>query len=238
MSLTPLPSQPDGLPWPAQTWPAADPPPGVDRVRLAELLDTTLAEPQPASTARTNELLIVHRGRIVAERYAAGVGPDDVQHSWSMAKSILHAAVGVLVRDGRLDLAEAAAVPQWQNPGDARSAITLDSLLHMNSGLRFCEDYVDERVSDVIKMLFQPGADDTAAFAASFPQDHPPDTVFNYSSGISNIVSAIVSRAVGKGEDCLAFPDYSIRSCRWSWDPPGARQCPTNRRSVKPLSGV
>ena len=93
--LIPLPEQPEGVPWPTFEWPEAPPPDGVDRVALDELLDATFSEPQPATTARTNEMLVVHRGRIVAERYADGNGPGDTQPSWSMAKSILHAAVGV-----------------------------------------------------------------------------------------------------------------------------------------------
>lgn len=203
--LVPLPPQPIGVPWPTERWPEAEPPPGVDAARLRDLLDATFAEPQPATTAETYDLLIVHRGAVVAERYKAGMGPDDVEHSWSMAKSILHAAVGVLVRDGLLDVSAPADVPEWGEPGDPRARITLDTLLHMTSGLRFAEDYEDDRVSDVIKMLFQPGAEDMGAFAASFPLDHEPDTVFNYSSGTSNIISAIVKRVVGGGDAYLSF---------------------------------
>jgi CubicO group peptidase (beta-lactamase class C family) len=203
--LIPLPSQPEGVAWPTQEWPEAEPPRAVDRGALSALLDATFAETQPPTTVQTNDLLIVHRGRIVAERYAEGVAADDVQPSFSMAKSVLHAAVGILVRDGRLDVAAPAAVPEWRETDDPRAAITLDSLLHMTSGLHFCEDYVDAQISDTIKMLFQPGTDDTGAFAASFPLDHPPDTIFNYSSGTSNIVSAIVKRIVGAGDEYLTF---------------------------------
>lgn len=203
--LVSLPEQPEGVPWPTIEWPEAPPPDGVDRAVLDELLDATFREPQPPTTLRTNEMLVVHRGRIVAERYADGIGPEDLQPSWSMAKSILHAAVGVLVRDGRLDVSQPAAVPEWQEPGDPRGAITLDSLLHMTPGLHFVENYVDDQVSDVIKMLLQPAVEDTGAFAASFALDHPPDTVSNYSSGTSNIVSAIVKRIVGPGDEYLAF---------------------------------
>ena len=39
-----------------------------------------------------------------------------------------------------------------------------------------------------------------AAYAAALPLDHPPDSVFNYSSGTTNIVSRIVGDAVGGGE--------------------------------------
>ncbi len=202
--LIPLPTQPADVPWPTQAWPEGDPAPGVDTEALRAVFDETFATPQPATTERTDALLVVHRGRIVTERYRDGLGAADTQPSWSMAKSILHAAVGVLVRDGRIDVAEPPGVPEWP-AGDPRAAITLDSLLHMTPGLRFCEDYVDGDVSDVIKMLFRPGTEDTGAFAASFPLDHAPDTAFNYSSGTSNIISAAVKRRVGAGDAYVAF---------------------------------
>ena len=69
----------------------------------------------------------------------------------------------------------------------------------MRDGLDFAEDYVDAGVSDVIEMLFGDGKDDVAAYAEARPARHPPDTHFNYSSGTSNIVSAIAARAVGGG---------------------------------------
>ncbi len=163
------------------------------------------AEPQPATTVQTNDIVIVHRGRIVAERYASAFDAADAQPSWSAAKSILHAVVGILIREGQLVVSEPADVPAWSEPDDPRAKITLDALLHMTPGLRFAEDYVDQQVSDVIKMLFVPGTDDTAAFAADFPLDHPPDAVSNYSSGTSNIISGIVKRIVGGGEDYEAF---------------------------------
>jgi CubicO group peptidase (beta-lactamase class C family) len=202
--LIPLPTQPPDVPWPTEPWPQGDPPAGVDLGALQAVFDETFATPQPATTERTDALLVATRGRILKEHYRDGLEASGQRPSWSMAKSILHAAVGVLARDGRIDVTEPAGVPEWP-AGDPRAAITLDSLLHMTPGLRFREDYVDGDVSDVIKMLFRPGAEDMAAFAASYPMDHAPDTVFNYSSGTTNIISAAVGRRVGGGDAYLAF---------------------------------
>ena len=192
-----LPPVPADVAFPTEAWQRADPPAGALRRGLPSLVEQAVAAPQPELESRTDALLVVHRGRIVAERYAAGFGPDDTQPSWSMAKSMLHAAVGILVRQGRLSVLNSAAVPEWAGDGDPRRAITLDQLLHMTSGLRFVEDYVDDAVSDVIKMLFRPGAEDAGAFAAAFPLEHPPDTTANYSSGTSNIVSRMIRDMVG-----------------------------------------
>ena len=107
--------------------------------------------------------------------------------SWSMAKSVLHAAVGILVETGRLDLDAPAAVPEWSGAGDPAAPSPCGQLLAMRDGLDWVEDYVDDRVSDVIQMLFGDGQADMAHFAADRPLAAAPGTRFNYSSGTSNI---------------------------------------------------
>jgi len=211
MTLIPLPVQPDGVAWPTETWPEGGAP---DPDRLTELFDRVFDDAGPMAT--TYAALVVHRGRLVAERYAGaleqmdGSDPDPVTAttpllSWSMAKSMLHAVVGILVGQGRLDLDAPAAVPEWAEPSDPRHAITLRHLLAMRDGLDFVEDYVDDRVSDTITMLFGAGQADMAHFAADRPLAAPPGTRFNYSSGTSNIVSGIVARLIGPGEPYARF---------------------------------
>ena len=208
--LVPLPAQPPGVPWPAALWPTGDPPPGVD---LAPLLDQAFDDEGPLAT--TFAVLVVHGGTVVAERYGGALEhfdrpPTPVTAevpllSWSMAKSMLHAVVGLLVGDGRLDLDAPAEVPEWSALNDPRHAITLRQLLAMRDGLDFVEDYVDDRVSDVMHMLFGEGQPDMAHFAADRPLAAAPGTRFNYSSGTSNIISGVVARAVGPGEDYARF---------------------------------
>ncbi len=155
---------------------------------------------QPPELGETLAIVVVHLGEVVAEQYGPEVGPDTTLISWSMAKSITHALVGLLVRDGLLDVVAPAVVPRWQHDDDPRAAITLDQLLHMRSGLGFVEDYVDDEVSDVIDMLFGAGADDVAAYAESKALVHEPGAVWSYSSGTTNIVSALAGRVIGGGE--------------------------------------
>jgi CubicO group peptidase (beta-lactamase class C family) len=204
VTLVPLPRQPNGVPWPTVEWSRADPPAGVD---LEPLLDRVCDD--GGSLATTYAVAIAHRGRLVAERYQGQLPsfthpptPVTVETpllSWSMAKSMLHAVVGILVGDGRLELDDPADVPEWSAPDDPRHAITLNQLLAMRDGLDFVEDYVDDRVSDVIQMLFGLGQGDMAHFAADRPLTAPPGQHFNYSSGTSNIISSVVARAVGHG---------------------------------------
>ena len=68
--LVPLPTQPADVPWPTTDWPEGEPPLEVDREALDALLDAAFAEPQPATTEHTSDVVVVWRGRLVAERYA------------------------------------------------------------------------------------------------------------------------------------------------------------------------
>ncbi|MEM7766069.1 MAG: serine hydrolase [Pseudomonadota bacterium] len=194
-AFPPLPSQPDGIAWPTRTWPEGAPAPRTETGRLDQLLD--LAFSQTDTLGETHAFLAVQGGQIVRERYADGFGPDTTQPSWSMAKSITHALIGLLVKDGRIDIHAPAPVPEWQGPDDPRAQITLDQLLRMSSGLRFTEDYVDAGISHTIDMLFGAGKDDVAGFAAAMPLDHAPGSHWSYSSGTSNIVAATLSRTLG-----------------------------------------
>jgi CubicO group peptidase (beta-lactamase class C family) len=181
---------------------------GIANELVDAVFDDTTYGPTYAS-------IIVQGGDVLAERYGGAlphfdrddepVTADTPLLSWSIAKSVLHTAVGVLVGDGRLEIEQPAAVPEWSAPGDPRRAITVDQLLQMRDGLDFLEDYVDDRTSDVIAMLFGEGQADAGHFAADRPLKHEPGTVFNYSSGSSNILSRIVSDLVGSGAATEAF---------------------------------
>jgi CubicO group peptidase (beta-lactamase class C family) len=209
-TLVPLPPQPAGVPWPTDEWPTA-------RRRARPALDALVDEmfEDHDRYEITYAVVVVQGGELVIERYggalehwdrpAEPVTPETRLLSWSMAKSILHALVGLLVGDGVLDLDAPAPVATWQRDDDPRHAITLEQLLEMRDGLAFTEDYVDDQVSDVIEMLFGSGEDDVAAYAARRPLRHEPGTVFNYSSGTSNIVARIVCDALG-GQ--VAFERY------------------------------
>jgi len=181
-------------------------------------------------------LVVLKCGEVVAERY--GTQPDTIFGSggpvdeatplisWSTAKSITHAAVGLLVAEGALDLDAPAPVPSWR--GTDKERITLLDLLEMRPGLRFVEDYVDDEVSHCIDMLFGAGQADHAGYAAALPLDHEPGTVWNYSSGTTNIICRIIGDSVGGGEagmrDFLRdrlFAPAGMTSARPSFDAAG-----------------
>ena len=93
--LVPLPPQPTGLAFPTEDWPAGEPEAAVDAVRLRRLAG--LPFEQTDRFGETLAVLAVHRGRLVFERYGDGYGPSETYRSWSMAKSLTHALIGMLV---------------------------------------------------------------------------------------------------------------------------------------------
>jgi hypothetical protein len=85
-------------------------------------------------------------------------------------------------------------LPQWQGAGDPRSAITVDNLLRMVSGLDFDEPH-KRMLSDTRKMLFLKG--DSAAYAASEELTSPVGTNWFYSSGSSTLLAGAMRPAIG-----------------------------------------
>lgn len=178
-------------------------PDGVDRAAATSAIEAIFSEPNPARPRGSRALVVVHKGRIVAERYAPGFNAEMPLIGWSMSKTATNALVGLRVHDGALTLDDDRLMPEWRGPGDPRGAITLGELLRMTSGLAFDEDY-DDKLSDVSQMLFVQG--DTAAFAASKPLVHSPGSYRHYSSGTTNILAAVLRETFDDERDYLRFP--------------------------------
>jgi len=181
--------------------------PSIDLDVVHSVGDQLFAE--PADHGRSLALVVMQSGAVVFERYGSQpdtpfgpggpVGADSTLISWSMAKSITHAAIGILVGEDRLHLDAPAPVAGWA--GTEKEAITLQHLLNMRSGLQFVEDYVDEGASNCLEMLYGDGQHDMAAYAAGLPLLHEPGAVWNYSSGTTNIIARIVGDVVGGGRE-------------------------------------
>jgi CubicO group peptidase (beta-lactamase class C family) len=175
------------------------------RPTASDVVDELFSRPDEVGVSLA--FMAVRGGEIIAERYgrrpgnelepAADVTAETALISWSMAKSITHAAVGLFVADGLIDVDAPAPVPEWA--GTDREAITLMQLLEMRSGLQFNEDYVDGDTSHCIEMLFGGTDPSFGHYAAALPLEHVPGSVFNYSSGTSNIVARIVGDVVAGG---------------------------------------
>lgn len=183
----------DSIPWPAGNLINIEEQiVGVDRDAIDKAVEGGFVDKDPANPIFTHAIVVVYDGRIIAEKYAEGFNRDSRMMGWSMTKSVTNAMVGVLVKEGKLKTEDPAPVPEWQN--DERKSITLNDLLHASSGLAWNESYFNP-ASDFHQMFIH--RDDKGAYAASRPLESQPGTVFEYSSGSTNIISRIIRQAVG-----------------------------------------
>jgi CubicO group peptidase (beta-lactamase class C family) len=154
--------------------------------------------------------LVLHKGEVVSEFYGPEVAAQTTLISWSMAKSITHALVGIAQMDGLLHVENNNLFPEWGN--DERRNITLQQLLEMRSGLSWVEDYVDSDASDVIDMLFGSGKDDNGGFAIAQPLAAVPGAEWVYSSGTTNIVTRHLGNVLGDSDGSHANMEHFMRT--------------------------
>ena len=186
---------------------------------LAAALDRAFAEPAQPPYRRTRAVVVMKSGRVIAERYADGIGPETPLLGFSMTKSVISALTGVLVRQGRLKLDGPAPVAAWKDPDDPRHAITVDQLLRHTAGLALgssLQASLGSAFEPVNRMKFVES--DMAAYAESIPLATAPGTAWNYHDGNMLILSHLIRNAAGGNPaDALAFARREL------FDPLGMR---------------
>ncbi|MCW7536809.1 beta-lactamase family protein [Aquabacterium sp. A7-Y] len=171
-----------------------------ERIRAA--IDAAFEEPGSGPLRHTKAVVVMHRGRIIAERYAPGIKVDTPMLGHSMTKSVLHALIGILVRQGHLSAFDRAPVAPWRSPGDPRAEITIDQLLRMSSGLPW-DEYAGGW-DDATRMWHRER--DMYGFAIQAAVEATPGTRWNYSNRGYMVLSGILRDATGgRSEDVLRF---------------------------------
>ena len=201
------PSRQKGLPWPdGDSLPDDELPPGIDSNKLNAVLETAFSEPDPTCLCRTRAVVVLYDGKLIKERYAPGFTHETPLFGYGMTKSVINALTGILVGEGKLKIDEPVTIPEWSGPGDPRSAITLDQLLRMSSGLEF-----DDSKTPLTDSIIMFGSADMASYAANKPLEAAPDTKFLDSNGTSNIISRIIKETVVASDiDYFLFPRQAL----------------------------
>ena len=161
---------------------------------------------------RTAGLLILKRGEIALERYGMGNGPESRWTSFSTTKSmtatLAGAAIGSL--DDRCDL----YLPRLR--GSAYEGVTIRNVLRMCSGVAWREENDSNGRSEVYR-LFRAirlrRAGGILDLMCKLPRAHPQGAVFNYSTGESCLLGAVVAAATGR-----PLADYFAETI---WGPAG-----------------
>ena len=106
------------------------------------MINDAFKEPGPDTKRNTQAIVVVYKNRDNrSEKYDPQFFSSTPMLGWSMSKSVTNVLVGLLVKEGKLDIHKPAQVEAWKKAGDPRGKITLDQLLRMSSGLEFEEVY-------------------------------------------------------------------------------------------------
>lgn len=180
--------------------------PEIDYDLIEKAVQNAFTDKKDEQTPKnTRSLLILYKNHIVAEKYAPGFDKETPMIGWSMTKSLVATLFGVLEKEMGFDKYQKLEVfPEWLK--DDRKNINTHHLLQMTSGLEWDENYAV--VGDVTKMLFEDN--DMSTRAIQKPLEHQPDEYFNYSSGTSNILSAILRAHFDTEQSYLDFPYQTL----------------------------
>jgi CubicO group peptidase (beta-lactamase class C family) len=174
------------------------------------------------SDTATDGYLVLHRGRIVMERYFNDLRSDTTHLLMSVSKSVTSAVAGILAGRGQLDVEAFVTRYLPELAGTSFEGCTVQHLLDMRAGTRFNEDYADltaeVRVYEQV-YLWRPRTDptlppDACSYFATLENDGEHGGAFRYRSVLSDVLGWVVERA---GAQRLA--DLIAREL---WGPMGA----------------
>lgn len=148
---------------------------------------------------RTRSVIVIYKDKIIAEKYVDGFNKNSKILGWSMTKSITGTLFGILQKQAKIDITKPAPIDEWKN--DERAKITLNDLLHMNSGLEWEEKY--DKICDATKMLFT--EEDMTKSQIDKPLVGKPNNTWNYSSGTTNLLSGILRKQFKTHQEYLDF---------------------------------
>jgi CubicO group peptidase (beta-lactamase class C family) len=206
--------------WPTTQWQTSTPEEqGMDSVALAKLLDF-------GTTRSLDSLLLVRRGRIVLDAYYAPYTADIPHRINSATKAVTGTLAAIAQNEGLLDGFDHPVLDFFgdrdiANLDDRKKAITIQHLLDMTSGIDWNEP-LDGRPVSMIEMSRQR---DWVKFVLDRPMAHAPGEVFNYNSGSTQLLSAILSKLTGMTAWDYAkaklFGPLGIGVSNWWRDPEG-----------------
>jgi len=173
----------------------------------------------------TDALVVLHRGRIVAESYGNGMTAATPHILMSVSKSMLGMLAGILEAQGKLDLAAPVTSLVPEVGGTAYKGATIRQLLDMRAGILFDENYlatsgpiIAYRKSTNWNPL-EPGEKPTD-LRSFYPQlgesDGPHGGRFHYVSPNTDLLGWVIERAAGER--------YADVMSRLVWRPLGAER--------------
>jgi CubicO group peptidase (beta-lactamase class C family) len=193
-------------------------------VKLTTMDGRPITFDQALAETYTDGIAVLHRGRIVFERYFGALEPHKQHIAMSVTKSFTGVLAGIHVAEGKLDPAApvTAYVPELKSSAFADA--TVEQVMDMTTGLKYTEVYTDPN-SDVWAMRRangmappEPGAPSISLLEYLTTQQKQGEHghVFAYKTVNTDVLAWIVRRVAGQ-------PVSTQLSTR-IWQPMGAEE--------------
>lgn len=218
--------------WPTEGWPDARAEVAAARAARIQALEayafTLQGKDEARQGVRTDGVVIIHKGRVVYERYGRGFDAGKRHLSWSVSKSFTSALVGLAVERGALKL-DASICEYVKAKRQDNCAITVRHLLEFASGLDWRENYENGgsyQTSSVLAMLYGEGRRDMVSFVTAHERSDEPGTAWRYSSGDATLLAGVLDAALrpslgGDWPWALLFEPLGMKSVTWERDGKG-----------------
>ncbi len=187
---------------------------------------STLESIRDGRFAGVDSLVIVRHGRLAAEGYFNGYGPDTLHDLRSTGKSFTSALAGIAIGQGlfTLDDPVSLSIPRFDshaNMDERKRAITIRHLLDMRSGLE-CNDWNSASRGNEERMY---EARDWVGFVLDLPMANAPGAVASYCTGGVIVLGQVIAWRSGMTLDAYAaaylFAPLGILQSSWRRSPDG-----------------
>ncbi len=162
----------------------------MDPALLAEMFRTIEAQ-----AINIHSVLVIRHGYIVAEAYYPPFTEESQREVFSVTKSVMSALIGIGLNEGAISGLDRPVLDffpgrTFAQPDPRKTAMTLENLLTMTAGLDW------EDTNPVLGQMTQ--SPDWVAFVLDRPMVEAPGRRFNYCSGCSHLLSAILQETTGQ----------------------------------------
>lgn len=157
--------------------------------------------PEFLARTDTDAIVVMHKGKIVFERYFNGMQPQSRHMMMSVTKSLTGTVAAMLVQEGRLDRTKKVETYIADLAGTPAGSITVGQALDMTSGLRYSEDYSDPTAdvwsyTKAVGLLESEAGYDGPAnikeYLKQMEQAQEPGTGFEYVTPVTEIVAWLI----------------------------------------------
>ena len=173
----------------------------------------------------TDAIVVLHRGRVVYERYFGVMAPHRVHMAMSVTKSYTGTMAAMLVHAGELDETKPAAYYVPEMAGTAYDGASVRDVMDMRIGVAYSENYADPNAGiweharaggSFPRPAGYSGATSYYGFLCTLKQDGPHGRDFFYKTVNTDLLGWIIRRVTGR--------TYGELLEEWFWQPLGCEE--------------